>query len=65
MISDVEKPTSKEAIAKLKQAGIQKTIMLTGDAKQVADQVAADLGMMRFTANCFLEKGGAGRKTSG
>ena len=45
MISDVEKPTSKEAIAKLKQAGIQKTIMLTGDAKQVADQVAADLGI--------------------
>ena len=34
-----------EAIAKLKQAGIQKTIMLTGDAKQVADQVAADLGI--------------------
>lgn len=45
VISDVEKPTSKEAIAKLKQAGIQKTIMLTGDAKQVADQVAADLGI--------------------
>ena len=45
VISDVEKPTSKEAIAKLKQAGIQKTIMLTGDTKQVADQVAADLGI--------------------
>lgn len=45
VISDVEKPTSKEAITKLKQAGIQKTIMLTGDAKQVADQVAADLGI--------------------
>ena len=45
VISDVEKSTSKEAIAKLKQAGIQKTIMLTGDAKQVADQVAADLGI--------------------
>ena len=44
VISDVEKPTSKEAIAKLKQAGIQKTIMLTGAAQPVADQVAADLG---------------------
>lgn len=45
VISDVEKPTSKEAIAETEQAGIQKTIMLTGDAKQVADQVAADLGI--------------------
>ena len=41
VISDVVKPHSKEAIAALKKAGVEKTIMLTGDAKRVADQVAA------------------------
>ena len=45
VISDVEKPTSKQAIRALKDAGVQKTVMLTGDAKQVADQVAQDLGV--------------------
>lgn len=45
LISDVEKPTSKEAIRALKSAGIEKTIMLTGDAKRVADQVAEKLGL--------------------
>ena len=45
LISDVEKPTSKEAIRALKSAGIEKTVMLTGDAKRVADQVAEKLGM--------------------
>ena len=45
LISDVEKPTSKEAIASLKKAGVAKTVMLTGDSKKVADQVASDLGV--------------------
>ena len=45
LISDVEKPTSKEAIRSLKSAGIEKTVMLTGDAKRVADQVAEKLGL--------------------
>lgn len=45
LISDVEKPTTKEAIRALKSAGIEKTVMLTGDAKRVADQVAEKLGL--------------------
>ena len=45
VISDVVKPTSKQAIRALKAAGVQKTVMLTGDAKRVADQVAGDLGV--------------------
>lgn len=45
VISDVVKPHSKEAIASLKTAGVEKTVMLTGDAKKVADQVAASLGI--------------------
>ena len=45
LISDVEKPTSKEAIRAFKSAGIEKTVMLTGDAKRVADQVAEKLGL--------------------
>lgn len=45
VISDIEKPTSQKAIASLKKAGITKTVMLTGDAKKVADKVAADLGV--------------------
>ena len=45
VISDVVKPHSKEAIAELKKSGVEKTIMLTGDAKKVADQVAAQLGV--------------------
>ena len=45
VISDVEKPTAKQAIRALKGAGVQKTVMLTGDAKRVADQVAQDLGI--------------------
>ena len=44
VISDVIKPHSKEAIQKLKHAGVEKTVMLTGDAKRVADQVAKELG---------------------
>lgn len=45
VISDVEKLTSKEALSALKKAGVAKTVMLTGDAKKVADKVAADLGI--------------------
>ena len=45
VISDVVKPTSKAAIQALKAAGVRKTVMLTGDAKRVADQVAFELGV--------------------
>ena len=45
VISDVVKPHSGEAIAALKKAGVAKTVMLTGDSKRVADQVAAELGI--------------------
>ena len=45
VISDVVKPHSKEAIARLKRAGVAKTVMLTGDAKRVAESVAAELGV--------------------
>ena len=45
LISDVVKPTAREAVRQLKAAGVRKTVMLTGDAKRVADQVAADLGV--------------------
>ena len=47
VISDVIKPNAKEAIAALKHAGVEKTVMLTGDAKRVADQVASELGVDR------------------
>lgn len=45
VISDLEKPTSRQAIQALKKAGVTKTVMLTGDAKKVAEKVAADLGV--------------------
>ena len=45
VISDVVKPHAKEAISRLKKSGVQKTVMLTGDAKRVADQVAAELNV--------------------
>ena len=45
LISDILKPHAKEAIAELKKAGIKKTVMLTGDSKRVADQVAKELGI--------------------
>ena len=45
VISDVVKPHSKEAIARLKKCGVQRTVMLTGDAKRVADEVASELGV--------------------
>ncbi|MDD3217799.1 MAG: heavy metal translocating P-type ATPase [Lachnospiraceae bacterium] len=43
LISDRPKATAKEAVAKLKKAGVVKTVMLTGDLKKVADQVAKEL----------------------
>ena len=45
VISDVVKPHSAEAIQSLKRIGIRKTVMLTGDAKKVADNVAGELGI--------------------
>lgn len=45
VISDIIKPHAKEAIAELKKAGVERSVMLTGDAKKVADQVAASLGI--------------------
>ena len=47
LISDVPKPTSREAIAKLKKNGIRETVMLTGDIDRVAQQVASELGVDR------------------
>ncbi len=45
VISDVVKPHSKAAVSSLKAAGVEKTVILTGDAKRVADQVALSLGI--------------------
>ena len=45
VISDIVKPHSKEAITALKKAGVEKAIMLTGDAKKVAEKVAASIGI--------------------
>ena len=45
VISDIIKPHSKAAIAELKKAGVERAVMLTGDAKKVANQVAASLGI--------------------
>ena len=45
LISDLIKPHAAQAIAELKRAGVKKTVMLTGDAKNVAEQVAEELGI--------------------
>jgi Cd2+/Zn2+-exporting ATPase len=45
LISDVVKPNAKEAISGLKAAGVEKIVMLTGDAKKVADAVGSELGV--------------------
>ena len=45
VISDVEKPTSKDAVRALKENGVRKTVMLTGDGKAVAEETAARLGI--------------------
>ena len=47
LISDIPKPTSGEAIAKLKKNGVRETVMLTGDIDKVAQQVASELGVDR------------------
>ncbi len=45
VISDIEKPHAREAIRALRAAGVERTIMLTGDSRKVAEHVAADLGI--------------------
>ena len=45
VISDIVKPGAKEAVQALKNAGVRRTVMLTGDARRVAEQVAGELGM--------------------
>ena len=47
VIADVVKPTARRAVETLKRAGVQQTVMLTGDSRRVAEQVAADLGVDR------------------
>lgn len=72
LISDRVKPTAKEAIAALKRAGVTETVMLTGDAQRVAEQVAAELGVDQVYAQllpgdkvekveALLAEGGAGK----
>ena len=50
VISDVVKPRAKEAVSALKWAGVSQTVMLTGDSRKVAEQVAAELGIDRVCA---------------
>ena len=50
VIADEIKDTAKEAIAALKRAGVEKTVMLTGDAKSVAESVAAEVGLTDYEA---------------
>ena len=45
LISDMVKPSSKNAVLELKRAGVKRAVMLTGDAESVADKVAAELGL--------------------
>lgn len=55
VISDILKPNTKKAIASLKNAGITNTVMLTGDAKKVADKVASDLGITKVFSELLPE----------
>ena len=50
LISDQPKPTSAEAIRNLKKAGVRKTVMLTGDRRNVAEHVAKELGLTEYYA---------------
>ena len=50
LISDQSKPTSAEAIKGLKKAGVRKTVMLTGDRRNVAEHVAKELGLTEYYA---------------
>ena len=49
-ISDVEKPDAKKAVSDLKALGVGRTVMLTGDRREVAERVAADLGLDEYHA---------------
>ena len=49
-IQDVEKPDAKEAVADLRKEGVRRTVMLTGDRKNVAERVASDLGLDEYRA---------------
>ena len=51
VISDVEKPHARDAIAALKRIGVEKTVMLTGDAEPVAKAVSAQLGLDEYHAS--------------
>lgn len=55
VIADVLKPTAKEGIKELKQAGIVKTVMLTGDAKSVAESVAEELNISEVYSELLPE----------
>ncbi len=50
VISDIEKPEAREALQAIREAGVEKTIMLTGDSRKVAEQVARDLNIDEFHA---------------
>ena len=56
VISDVIKPDSKTALEKLKSIGIKKTVMLTGDAKSVAESVAKEIGIDEFFAELLPQE---------
>ena len=51
VISDVEKPTSRAAIAELKKIGVKKTVMLTGDMGRVAEHMAKKLGVDQYRSD--------------
>ena len=51
VISDVEKPTSRAAIAELKKIGVKKTVMLTGDIDRVAEYMAKKLGVDQYRSD--------------
>ena len=55
VISDVVKPESKAAISALKESGVQKTVMLTGDSESIATKVASELGIDEFHAGLLPE----------
>ena len=63
LISDVIKPHAKEAIKELKKAGVTKTVMLTGDRKNVADAVASELGIKEVYSELLpADKGAKGEE---
>lgn len=54
VISDIEKPNSKKAVAALKKAGIDKTVMLTGDAKKLPKRLRQILVLMKCIVSFCL-----------